>query len=441
MSLDTLVNVTITKQSSALSRTGFGTALILGYHDNFAPLTKLYSGSTGLTDLVTDGFATTDPVYKAAQALLSQNPQVATFKVGKRALPFTQIWDIIVKTAANSVRYAVTINGTAAEFTSDATATKDEITAGLKSAIDLLGLSITVVDDLTDTLTLTADNAGDYFTVEVTDEVDGRHMWIENKTADPGIATDLAAVSAFDDDWYGLLLDSNSPAEVLAAAAWVETKVKLFGATVSDTEILDSVTTTDVMSVAASSAYARTYLSYHDSEGSFLAAGQMGESFPYDPGSRTWAYKEISGVTTSTLTTAERAQITAKKGNYYVAQSGKNVIINGWTSAGEFIDVTRGLDWLRVRIQEDVFGALAEAEKIPYTDEGAAIIDGKILARLRIAIGQGVLAQSPAPYTTIPKVADQLVADRDARYFPGIKFNGRLAGAIHTLDIDGFVTA
>jgi hypothetical protein len=365
---------------------------------------------------------------------------VTTFKVGRRALPFTQVWDVIVKTAANSTKYTVTINGKAAEFTSDATALKDEITAGLKAAIDLLGEAVTVVDDLTDTLTITADVAGAYHTIAVTDEIDGRHMWLENKTVDPGIATDLAAIAAFDDDWYGLLLDSNSPAEVLAAAAWVETQTKLFGATVSDTEILDQATTTDVMSTAADSSYARTYLSYHDSEDSFLAAGQMGDRFPADPGSSTWAYKTISGVAVSTLTASEEAQITAKKGNYYVTKAGRNVVINGWTSSGEFIDVTRGLDWLRVRIQEDVFVLLASSEKIPYTDVGVSTVDAAILSRLRDAVSKNVLAADPEPTTTIPKVADQSPTDRSNRYFPDIRFGGTLAGAIHTLEIEGFIT-
>jgi hypothetical protein len=440
MSLDTLVQVTITKQNSQLSRTGFGTALIASYHTNFAARTKLYQATTGLTDLVADGFSASSPTYLAAAALLAQNPQVPTFKVGRRALAFTQIWDVIVKTATDDATYTVTVNGKDASFTAGTATTLTLISAGLKLAIDALGEAVTVVDDLAGTLTITADVVGAYHTIAVSDDVNGRQMWTENKTADPGIATDLAAIQAEDDDWYGLLLDSNGPAEVLAAAAWTETVVKLFGATVADTEILDPVVTTDVMSVAQAAAYARTYLSYSDKEHGFLAAGQMGDRFPADPGSSTWHLKTINGVTVSPLTAAEQAAIDDKSGNYYVAKAGRNVVINGWTPSGEFIDITRGVDWLRVRIQEDVFVTLAAAEKIPYTDDGAAVIEGAILSRLRDAIVKDVLAASPEPTVTTPAVADQNPTDRSNRYFPGIAFGGTLAGAIHTLKIDGFLT-
>ena len=440
MSLSTLVQVTITKQNSQLTRTGFGTALIASYHTNFAPRTKEYAAASGLADLVLDGFATTSPTYLAAQALLAQNPQVVTFKVGRRALAFTWEQKVIVKTATSSVKYTVTIAGQDAEFTSDATATKPEITSGLKTAIDLLGLDVTVVDDLTDTLTITADNAGDYFSLAVSDEVDGRQMWTENTTADPGIATDLAAISAADDDWYGLLLDSNSPAEILAAAAWVETRVKLFGATVSDTEILDAAVTDDVVSTAKAAGYARTYLSYHDTDSSFLAAGQMGDRFPSDPGSSTWAFKTISGVAVTSLTAAEEAAAAGKNANVYVSKSGRSVIIQGQTVSGEFIDITRGLDWARVRIQEDVFLVIAASEKVSYTDAGATVIEGAILSRLRDGVGRGVFAADPEPTTFVPKVADQSPTDRANRYFPGVKFGATLAGAIHTLKIDGYVS-
>jgi hypothetical protein len=440
MSLDTLVQVTITKQNSQLNRTTFSVPLIAGYHSNFATLTKLYSAVSGLKDMVTDGFATTDPTYKAAAALLAQNPQITTFKIGKRTLPYTQVWKVIVKTAANSTKYTITLDGQAAEFTSDATATKPEITAGLKLALDALALAVTVTDDLADTLTITADVAGAFHSVSVNDPIDGRQMWVENTTPDPGIATDLAAIQAFDPDWYGLLLDSNSPAEVLAAAAWVETQVKLFGATVSDTEILDSATTTDVMSTAKASAYARTYLSYHDDEISYLAAGQMGERFPKNPGAGTWHGKTIAGVTAIALSAAEQAQITAKKGNYYTPISGRNVLINGWTPSGEYIDITRGVDWHRITIQEDAFLAIVAAEKVPYTDDGATVIEGVIRKNQRLAIERDVLAASPEPTVTVPLVASQSVADRGNRYFPDIRFGGTVSGAIHTVKIDGYLS-
>jgi len=63
-----------------------------------------------------------------------------------------QLWQVVVTTADDSKIFTVTINGTAYAFTSDASATKAEISAGLKALIDAGSSDVTVVDDLTDTL-------------------------------------------------------------------------------------------------------------------------------------------------------------------------------------------------------------------------------------------------------------------------------------------------
>ncbi|NIQ97426.1 MAG: DUF3383 domain-containing protein [Desulfuromonadales bacterium] len=440
MGLSDLVNVVITKQDASLTRVGFGTLLIAGYHTNFATRTKSYSPATALADMITDGFTTDHPMYLAAAAALSQNPRISALKLGRRATAWTKEWKVIVKTAANSTKYTVTINGEAAEFTSDATATKAEISAGLKAAIDLLGEPVTVVDDLTDTLTITADVAGVYFTIEVTDPIDGRHLWIEDTTTDPGIVADITAIQAADPDWYGLIIDSNGPAEVAALAVYIETQQKIFGATVADTEILDVGVTNDIASTLDAANYVRTFPMYRDSEHSMGAAAWMGRMLPFDPGSATWSYKTLVGQTADPLTDTEVGVLDDKTCNYYVEISGRSVTQTGITPGSEWIDVTRGLDWLRQRIAEDVFVTIAAADKIPYTDPGATILEAAVQSRLRDAVVNGVLAADPEPTTTVPKVADQSVTDRQNRYFPDLQFSGTLAGAIHTVEIEGSIS-
>jgi len=440
MSLSDLVTVSISLTGANISRAGFGTPLIAAYHANFGTRTKSYDAETGLADMVIDGFAVTDPAYLAAQSLLAQNPKVESFKIGRRALPWTIEYDVIVKTALSSTKYTVTVDGQDAEFTSDATATKPEITAGMKIAIEALGLAVTVADDLSDTLTITGNVAGAWHTVTVDDAAESGAMWIENTTADPGIVTDIAAIVIEDDDWYGFLLDSNSPAEIAAAAADMETRTKLFVANVSDTEILDSGTSDDIASTLKASAYARIPLIYHPEDGEFAAAAWMGKMLPKDPGSSTWKFKTLAGVPTYKLRASEKTQLEAKLCNYYIATNAVNHTRTGITPANEWIDVIRGIDWLRVRIQEDEFTQLVGVDKIPYTDDGAAIIEAALQGRLQDAIAKNVLASSPAPVVTVPRVSDQNVSDRAARYFPGIRFTAYLAGAIHKLQIIGSVS-
>jgi hypothetical protein len=65
-----------------------------------------------------------------------------------------QLYSVVVTTAANSEIFTVTIDGTAYAYTSDGSATKPEISAGLKALIDAGDDDVTVTDDLTDTLTI-----------------------------------------------------------------------------------------------------------------------------------------------------------------------------------------------------------------------------------------------------------------------------------------------
>ena len=58
----------------------------------------------------------------------------------------------------------------------------------------------------------------------------------------------------------------------------------------------------------------------------------------------------------------------------------RNVSItqNGKVAAGEWIDVIRFRDWLQEEITVNVFNALVNSDKVPYTDDGIAIIETQI---------------------------------------------------------------
>lgn len=84
-----------------------------------------------------------------------------------------QLFTIVVTTVENSADFTVTVNGTAYTYTSDASATKPEITAGLKALIDAGDEGVTITDDLTDTLTIENDSFDDEVTITVTNPSTG----------------------------------------------------------------------------------------------------------------------------------------------------------------------------------------------------------------------------------------------------------------------------
>jgi hypothetical protein len=440
MTLSNHVSITISQDSVGVSRAGFGTPLILSHNASFAERVREY---TGLTGIVSDGFATDSPEYLIAQACFSQNPRPERVKIGRAALQPTQVY-VITPLAQDSHEYAIQVDGegvTSEEvsFTSDASATVAEITAGLTTALNgVTGKNYTAVDGTTE-VTITATAAGDWFSLEVLDNV---NMKIEQTHSDPGVATDLAAISLEDNDWYDLKTAYNSNAYVLAAATWVESNKKIYAVAVNETDAINTAAgNSDTLDDLATANRARTIPIYHPSPVEFLDAAISGRCLPEDPGSITWKFKRVSGPGVRNLTATQRANLVARSANFLETVAGLDIFAEGTTADGDYVDVQRFLDWLEDDTQKTVFENMAASGKVPFTDAGVRVITSGVSASLQRGIARGGLAADPAPVVTAPKVADVSTADKTARTLPDVKFSGTLAGAIHKSTITGSVTA
>ncbi len=264
-------------------------------------------------------------------------------------------------------------------------------------------------------------------------------MKVKDASADPGIAADLSAIETLDDtSWYGIAFDHSPQTVIEAVAVWVESRRKLAICNTSDSVCLDSVVTTDVASVLKAAAYARTELLFSAKEIlSYSAAGWQGVMLPKDPGSATWAFKTIKGITADILTGGQKSAAKAKNLNTYTTLGGKNVTQWGQDPDGGYTDIVIGSDWLFARMQEAIFAAFTAADKIPYTDSGADTIRNVINNVLRLGIKKGFLSADPAFTITIPAVADIDPAERAGRNLPDVEWSATLAGAIHTVDVSG----
>lgn len=434
MSLQEIVNVTISKATASVSRQGFGTALIAAYHTVFPNRVRTY---TDLDSLVTDGFTTSHPVYLAAQALLSQENRPLSFKVGRRGLPPTRTVRLTCA-AKNATVYTVTVDGTAFSFTSDSDATAAEVATGLAAAINGGSVAVTATDNLDGTLDLAADVAGAHFTLEVSDDAREGLITQDDQTTDPGVATDLSAIDSEDSSWYGLIVaDAHSKPQIEAVAAWVEARVKFYAFTSADDAILDPGSDTDVFSTLDALNYARTLPLFHPKGFEYGDAAWFGRILPLDPGSVTWAHKQLAGVSTVDLSASVRSAIVAKSGNDYTEVGGRGITRYGITPSGEYADVTRGIDWLRARLEERLFQLLVSNEKVPFTDAGIDLVRAQVEAVLQLGIANGFLAADPTPVVSFPLASDVSTADKAARSLPGGTFSATLAGAIHQITLRG----
>lgn len=434
MPIEDIVSITISRQSQTVSKASFGIVAIAGYHTHWGATeySRIYKPSTALATLVTEGFATSDPVYKAMNAVCAQNPRPNTVVVLKLSTTWSQVVRI-TPVAADTTIYSGTVAGLAWTFTSDGSATLAEVCTGIAAAITALagvtatGASGTYVDVTTDAAVKLVNyakgtSAGAYEFADV--------------TPDTGLAAELAALRLVDDTWYGLILDNQSKTRVLTAAAYVETiPGALMLVNTADSLCLSSGSTTDMIYALKALNYARTGSLYHQDYDSFAGAAWLGAVLPYDAGGATFAFKTLRGVAVSTLSATAQAAIATKRGNFYVSVAGVAGTRWGVTASAEYIDTTICIDWLHSRWGERLFGLLSSVPKLGYTDASVVKVKSEMAAVNGIAVRKGILTDDPAPSVSAPKVADVDPNDRAARLLPDVEVVGRLAGAIHEIDV------
>jgi len=266
---------------------------------------------------------------------------------------------------------------------------------------------------------------------------------------DATITAGLNAIQSATQDWYAWIIipPGTYADEVKLAAAWNETQKKIFFQSTADPNVLDSGDVTDLAYFFQNLSYDRTVSIYHPNSQdetpagtpAWMESGWPGEALPYDPGSQTWAYKTISGVASYGLTSAERTAALDKACNIYTSTAGVNVTEEGVVASGEYIDIIRGLDWLEARLQEAIFTELVNKRKIPYTNEGIALIENAVRGVLSAAAAAGILIEESIE-VTVPALADISDTDKLNRNLPDVDFVATVQGAIHKVEINGTVT-
>lgn len=446
MSLADIVQLSITLKSTTVTKAGFGRPLICGNHSRFVGRTRLYTTADAM---LVDGFLTTDQEYELANEVKSQRPAPKDFKIGRLALPFTQLVQLVPSNVTQGFVYSGTINGAAWSYTVLAAATTATVCTALAALFSgLSGTGMTFTGASGTWVLCTATTAG-----KVTNFVDMvPELRVTSTTADGGMAADMAAILAADTDWFGLLLTENSSAIVAATAAWVESKRRIFFYPSADYGCKDGASTTDIMYANKAFSYFNTAGFYHHEVGSLIAAGIMGSFLVTLPGTSSVAHKSIPGVKpsdvaangTQYLTDAEDTNVQAKNGNTYRTIAGNGDVLFGKVASGDYIDAVRFIHFMYARITESVILALQSSPRIPYSDAGIEQVKGAILAPLvswtRKPYEALSNALNEAPFVDAPKAADVDSASRIGRILPNVTFSARYLGAIHIAQITGTVS-
>jgi hypothetical protein len=430
MSLDSIVNIQISRQTAGVTQAGFGVPLLLSSDVAFENEVRTYETITGVGEDVSN----TTLTYKLAQKILGQTPRPRQLKIFKTGTKVAQVVTI-TPVAVNDHEYVVTIDGEDYTYTADTDAAASEIVAGLLALINA-DSNAKVTASGTTTLILTADTAGIPFTYSLNDDA---NMTAVLTTANYGLVDDLLKAIDLDNDFYFIVTQENGKAHVINLAQTVETLKKIYLVRCEEAAVITNATT-DLASELKALTLFRSGVAFNKDDELCLEAGMIGRCAPLDPGSETWAFKTIAGVSTDKFTESQETYLKNKNCNYYVTIAGVNVTQGGKVAGGEYIDIIRFIDWIQARMQEAIFSDMAKLDKLPFTDAGIAVIENDMRSVLKNGVRVGGIASEQDFTVTVPKAKDISQADKAARRLTGMKFTAVLAGAIHAVEIQGTVT-
>ena len=261
--------------------------------------------------------------------------------------------------------------------------------------------------------------------------------------------------------WYGLMFAASvqpNDSQNLAVSGFIEALdiTRIFGVTITNTNVLSDVVTNDLASLMAAGEYKQSFCQY--SQNLYAIASFFGRAFSVNFAANnstiTLMFKQEPGVTGEELTENQAATLKAKRCNVFVNYVNDTIIIQfGVMSGPAYFDEIHGLDWFQNAVQTACYNVLyTSTTKIPQTDAGVNQLVNAIGAVCQQAVSNGLVAPGvwnasgfgtlttgqylkTGFYIYAQPVALQSQADRETRAAPPIQVAIKLAGAIQSVDV------
>lgn len=176
----------------------------------------------------------------------------------------------------------------------------------------------------------------------------------------------------------------------------------------------------------------------------FAAVALMAKTASKDVGSITYKNQQLKGVypisniNKSTLNEWHSGNI-----NCVVTKAGYDVTSEGKTLGGEFLDIIDCKDWLIMQIKYQLQQALIINDKIPYTNQGIDYLAAIVVNILNDAYNNGMINTTddglPDYSVNFKPRSETKSSDREKRQYVDGRFSFGLAGAIHTVTVNGTI--
>lgn len=270
-----------------------------------------------------------------------------------------------------------------------------------------------------------------------------------------------AALAEISNAWYGLEFAASvvpTDDQNLDVSDFIEAQdvKRIFGVTITNTNVLSSLVTTDLASAMKDAGYLQSFCQY--SENANAIASFFGRAFSVNFNANrstiTLMYKQEPSVTPENLTTSQANVLQNKRCNVFIEYANDTSIIQYGTMSGSaWFDEIHGLDWFQDAVQTACYNLLyTSLTKIPQTDAGANQLTNAIAGVCDMAVNNGLVAPGTwnsdgfgqltrgqylktGYYIYAEPIALQSQGDRDLRIAPPITVAIKLAGAIQEVDV------
>lgn len=199
----------------------------------------------------------------------------------------------------------------------------------------------------------------------------------------------------------------------------------------------------DVSKLAALGTGERTIGFVHSN--ALANAALVGKTAAMTPGSFTYKNQILKGIDPMTYSDTQLKAIHDANGITFVEKAGDNVTSEGKTMSGEYIDIIDCKDWIINQIIYRTQKLLNRVGKVPYDNTGIAMLEAECLTVLKEAASMGMIAFDTDTNQYLYSVnyslrEEQSDTDRVARRYVGGAFTFELAGAIHTVKVNGEIS-
>jgi hypothetical protein len=230
------------------------------------------------------------------------------------------------------------------------------------------------------------------------------------------------------DSWFGLVCTDNADATITALATWIDTQQKVYAVTSQNKSI--------------SNASNNTLIAYHPTD--YLAEKSLAYMLIRDIGGWDLDGKPVPSITESGITLTEYNVLKENNINVALKKFGVVVVDGGDMAGGEKLDVMLGEYWIKARMEEDLASLKANISKIPYQNQGVALLVDVANTRLRLATRQGIIAidddGNPEFVVSFIPVSEVPQSERANRVYNYVTWEARLSGAIRTGVVTGTLT-